>query len=142
MPNLQENTSTSAFYHTEWANLHRSYEQAEALSLVTKLVSVALYIYTSMNTPTPLIPCILTCLLWAQDAIWKTFQSRTEARLVQLENDLVNQQATQQGFYSQWQSQRPGIVGLLKSYCLTALRPTVAFPYGPLIAITGALSLI
>jgi len=41
--------------------------------------------------------------------------------------------------HSEWAAQRPGVIGLLAGYAASACRPTVAFPYAPLL-IAGALA--
>jgi hypothetical protein len=49
-----------------------------------------------------------------QDAIWKTFQSRIEARLLQIENCLLIESGEKEyQFYRLYQKNRSGVVGLM-----------------------------
>jgi len=80
-------------------------------------------------------PLLMLLVLWLQDAIWKTFQSRIEVRLLQLEEYLSDDQSldyTDQKpyqFNSQYVETRLGVVGLINEYFRQAIRPTVAYPY-------------
>ncbi|MEP6969097.1 MAG: hypothetical protein ABJA49_01565, partial [Betaproteobacteria bacterium] len=71
-------------------------------------------------------------VLWLQDAIFKTFQARLVARLLDLERHLAQGNATSgQAFqlHTIWQAGRKNLAGLLGEYLRSAMRPTVAFPY-------------
>lgn len=85
---------------------------------------------------------ILVLTLWLQDGIWKTFQSRTEHRLVQIEQTLVDGISTARNtdaelttalvafqFNHSFINQRPSGFKLIMEYGKQALRPTVAFPH-------------
>jgi hypothetical protein len=78
----------------------------------------------------------LTVLLcWTQESIYKTFQSRLSERLLRIEL-LLRQPAPEEPamqLHSDWASSRPGSVGLIASYAVSAFRPTVAFPYLPIV---------
>lgn len=125
---------TASYYQQEWGALHATYEQSEVLSLAIKIVAtLCCALWIGMGLP-PIIGSVILSVFWLQDAIWKTFQSRTETRLIQLEHSLNNAPLTQ-GFYSHWEHSRPGTLGLIKSYIRTAIRPTVAYPYAALIGL-------
>lgn len=129
--------NTQTEYQQEWMTLHKSYEQYEAYSLLIKIISVVLFfIAISLQLESPLI-VLVWLILWMQDAIWKTFQGRTEQRLNNIETGLLKQdKAIPFQFYSQWEATRPSTLGLLLEYVKQALRPTVAFPYAVLVTIS------
>ncbi|OUS24649.1 hypothetical protein A9Q99_24085 [Gammaproteobacteria bacterium 45_16_T64] len=120
----------------EWAALHRSYDQFDVLGLVIKLVAVVIAIAGLITALDTLIITALIAVLWLQEAIWKTFQGRTEQRLIAIEKALSTEESPETiSFYGDWQASRPGTVGLIKEYLANALRPTIAYPYVLLIAI-------
>jgi hypothetical protein len=41
--------------------------------------------------------------------------------------------------HSEWLASRSGVPGLLREYAVSALRPTVAFPYAVLLLLLGLL---
>ena len=124
---------------TEWTLLQNQYDSYEKYSLVIKLVNVALFsVLVAMNSSVLLILAVVL-VLWGQDAIWKTFQSRIESHLLILENSLKKAQADTQisafQFNSLFIDKRPSSMGLMIEYAKQALRPTVAFPHILLIVI-------
>lgn len=120
---------------TEWVALHASYEQAERFSLLIKLIAIIVTAILVALNMSALFTGVLICVFWLQDAIWKTFQSRTEQRLLLIENA---QETNYPRFYSHWEDSRPDTVTLLKSYIGSAFRPTVAYPYPVLIMLSIA----
>ncbi len=87
---------------------------------------------------------MLILTLWLQEGIWKTYQARSGERLLVIEAALKNPEKNgieasappfSFSFYSTWETQKPGIVGLILEYISNALRPTVMYPYVVLIAI-------
>lgn len=131
---------------TEWTLLQNQYDSYEKYSLVIKLVNVALFsVLVTMNTSDLLILAMLL-VLWGQDAIWKTFQSRIESHLLILEKSLKNVQADTQisafQFNSLFIDKRPSSMGLMIEYAKQALRPTVAFPHILLVVILLANDLL
>ncbi|MEW6984404.1 hypothetical protein AAD001_17265 [Colwelliaceae bacterium 6471] len=124
---------------TEWTLLQNQYDSYEKYSLVIKLVNVALFsVLVAMNSSDLLILAVVL-VLWGQDAIWKTFQSRIESHLLILEKSLKKAQADTQisafQFNSLFIDKRPSSMGLMIEYAKQALRPTVAFPHILLIVI-------
>lgn len=124
----------------EWKILQKSYDQYESYSLMIKLLTITLtFISLSLGFDLLLIATFIT-ILWLQDAIWKTFQARIEVRLIKLENFIAdNNQQTQEinlclpvpfQFNDDFASSRQGVLGLIKEYLTTMLKPTVAYPYG------------
>ena len=121
----------------EWAVLHPDIERYERLSLLIKLVSVAIGFLGIVYFANAFFTALFISILWLQDAIWKTFQKRLESRIVFIEQALANQQSDKEAFqfYSEWQQNRLGVSGLIKEYLASALKPTVAYPYMILLGI-------
>lgn len=129
--------STDKNYQKEWAVLQSSYDQYERYGLVIKITAIILFVAAfALNTSTIILTFALL-VLWLQEAIWKTFQSRTEQRLLTIEANLnkSNSPPAYQ-FYSEWETNRPSTLGLVKDYITQAFRPTIAFPYIILIIIS------
>ena len=121
----------------EWHTLQMANDSFEKLSLVIKLVAISLlFIAYATDVNGPSVAIILACL-WLQDAIWKTFQSRHEERLLDVERAIAAATAEiAYQFNSAFVKSRPGAFGLIKAYLENAFRPTVAFPHVVLIVLT------
>ncbi len=119
----------------EWQSLHVSHEQYEQYSLIIKLFSVALTLFSLAFYQVGLVTVLLLGILWLQEGIWKTYQARTCNRIELIEQALKNKNLVAFQFYSQFAEQRPSAVGLIKEYITNSLKPTVIFPYVPLICI-------
>lgn len=119
----------------EWALLQNQFDSYEKLSLLIKLVNVGLLAAAYFLNSMSVFVLFLLLIVWIQDAIWKTFQSRIETRLLELENylladgELGNCDKKAYQFNSQYQENRPGNLGLILEYLQQAIRPTVAFPH-------------
>lgn len=124
-------TETSALGH-EWATLQNNYEQYEKNCLLIKLGSTALFVFclvAELHT----VPAAATVLiLWIQEGIFRTYQSRLGERILRVEK-LLRETSPQVVYahqlHTEWQASRPGFGGLLVEYAKSMLRPTVAFPY-------------
>jgi Na+-transporting NADH:ubiquinone oxidoreductase subunit NqrC len=115
---------------TEWSLLQNQFDSYEKFSLLIKLANTGVLCTAYFVNRMSVFILFLLLILWMQDAIWKTFQSRIETRLLQLEGclfDESDEKAFQ--FNSQYQKNRPESVGLISEYLKQALRPTVAFPH-------------
>lgn len=88
-----------------------------------------------MASSLPLLYLVfIVCVLWLQDGIWKTFQSRIEQRLYIVEEYLAKVDSKDDSilafqFNRQFLASRPNSIGLIKLYVHQSLRPTIAFPY-------------
>ena len=138
---------TKADLSNEWMLLQNQYDSYEKYSLMIKLVAMVVFYFAHISEKIGWIVLILLAVFWLQDAIWKTFQSRIELRLLAVEEALsgshkedINSVVAYQ-FNTDFLSKRPSQIGLIKEYFMQALRPTVAFPYCVLIAllIVGAI---
>lgn len=125
----------------EWMLLQNQYDSYEKYSLVIKLLAMIVFYCSHISEKIGWIILILLSVFWLQDAIWKTFQSRIELRLLALEEALSDSQTDLKSkvlafqFNRDFMAKRPSQFGLIKEYLLQALRPTVAFPYIVLIAL-------
>lgn len=121
----------------EWITLQNNYEQYEKGGLLIKLSGVVLWAFGLALLVNPeFLTGIVVLLLWLQEGIYRTYQGRLGARILQIET-LLKQDAPATPFqlHSEWLATRPGVVGLLMEYAKSALRPTVAFPYGVLLLV-------
>lgn len=122
----------------EWQTLQKSSDLFEIGSLVIKLFTILLtFILLYMNLDL-VLSAGLVLILWLQDAIWKTFQSRFDSRILQIEHSIKMKQQGSIEFQTNWENTRPGTIGLVVAYLSNAVRPTVAYPY---IALLGLLAI-
>lgn len=127
----------------EWTALHRDCELQERSALWIKLGAVALSVVAVALSFDALLTVLLLALLWLQEAIVRTGQARLATRLLRIETLLrAPQPLAGQGcqLYSEWAASRPGSFGLLAEYAVHSVRPTVAFPYVPLVLLLWAVS--
>jgi len=120
----------------EWRTLQNNYEQYEKSALLIKLTAIVLCAAGLSLALYELLTGTVILLLWVQEAIFRTYQSRLGARILRVES-LIKQSAQIEGvafqLHSDWSCARPGAVGLLVEYAASALKPTVAFPYAILL---------
>lgn len=126
----------------EWVVIHADIERYERFALLIKLFSVLICLLCLVFSINPWFSLVLISILWLQEGIWKTFQQRSTNRVLQIEKSLRGDpDGAVQAFelYSVWQAQRQGTIGLIKEYLTTSLKPTVAYPYIILLALSFAL---
>lgn len=121
-------------FESEWLLLQNQFDGYEKYSLLIKLLSISIVSSFYLFNYVTLFTLIVLLILWMQDAIWKTFQSRIEPRLLDIEQlldtDLLeNSGKSPYQFNRQYHLTRPNQLGLIKEYISQALRPTVAYPY-------------
>ena len=125
----------------EWMLLQNQYDSYEKYSLVIKLLAMVVFYCSHISQKIGWIILLLLGVLWLQDAIWKTFQSRIELRLLALEEALSDRQQNSESGFLAYQfnrdflAKRTSQLGLIKEYFMQGLRPTVAFPYVVLIGL-------
>lgn len=125
----------------EWHTLQNHHEQHERNALLIKLAAVALAAASPLALPIWSAASLLL-VLWLQEGILRTSQSRLGERILRIEQALrAAAPAAACQLHSEWLAGRPGTAGLLAEYVKNALRPTVAFPYVPLLLLTGLLAL-
>lgn len=128
----------------EWTTLQNNHEHYESGALLIKLASVVLTAAGFAAHLNLKLMLALVALLWVQEAIYRTFQSRLGQRILRVERliKLGSQDAGALGaapalafqLHSDWTANRPGVVGLVAEYARSACKPTVAFPYAVLMA--------
>ena len=113
----------------EWLALQAQHERYEGLALGVKLVAFAAVVLVPDNV----FAVALLALLWLQEAVLKTFQSRLGDRLLAVEAGLKSAPSGEgvaaMQLHSDWLAHRPRGAGLVAQYLKSALRPTVALPY-------------
>ena len=127
-------SETTALDH-EWATLQNNYEQYEKSSLLIKLAGIALFVSCLALALHVAMAVAVMLVLWVQEGIFRTYQSRVGDRILRVEQ-LLKQASPQVAYacqlHTEWQAARPGFGGLLAEYAKSMLRPTVAFPYAVL----------
>ncbi|MBS1138879.1 MAG: hypothetical protein H6R13_332 [Proteobacteria bacterium] len=119
----------------EWQTLQANHEQHERNALSIKLVCLALCLIGLALRLPPVWIGFTVLLCWVQEGIYKTYQSRLTERLQRIEALLGQPEPMQVAMqlHTDWAASRPGSIGLIASYILSACRPTVAFPYLPIV---------
>ena len=122
-------------FTNEWCLLQNQFDSYEKYSLTIKLFAITLLSTAFILNTLTIFILILLIILWVQDAIWKTFQSRIETRLLQLEKDIANEHSSANKtkkayqFNSLYLLNRPSNIALINEYLRQAIRPTIAFPH-------------
>jgi len=125
----------------EWQELHNCHESYERLALIIKLLAVTLTVLLVVVAQSHLIILLVLAILWLQEGIWKTYQARTSDRIALIEQTITGNKQSEKNstsafqFYSQWSDNRTGALGLIKEYLKNAIKPTVIYPYVPLMII-------
>lgn len=128
----------------EWRVLQNQADAYEKHALYIKLLSFIIVATAVLISRGGLVIASVLVILWFQDAIWKTFQSRISDRLLKVEHALkrvsgqssnIDPDITPCQLNAEWMEKRLGFKGLLSEYMTQALRPTVAFPHVLLIAV-------
>jgi len=129
----------SSLLGLEWQTLQNNHEQHEKNALLIKLASLTLGI-GGLALSLPLLWIGFTVLLaWGLESIFKTYQARLSERLLRVEAMLGKPQPTDvpMQLHTEWAASRPGGAALIAGYALSACRPTVAFPYLPILLMLG-----
>lgn len=127
----------------EWTTLQHDCERYEHGAMWIKLSAAALFALSIVFGLDTAVTALLMAVLWLQEAILRTSQSRLGARLMRVEAWLREAEppagiACQ--LYTEWTAMRQGTGALLTEYLGNAVRPTVAFPYAVLLAAALALA--
>ncbi|TMM44910.1 hypothetical protein [Colwellia ponticola] len=139
------NTDSKQLLIAQWQTLHNSHENYEHYALIIKLVTIVMTVLAlafSINTLTLLL---ILATLWMQEGIWKTYQQRAVSAIIAIEDKLAPTQLEQLEqkneltkahlVYTQWQANRPNSTALIAEYIQNALKPTVLYPYFPLMLV-------
>jgi len=115
---------------TEWCLLQNQFDSYEKHSLYIKLVSIMVLLSAEISGVIGIPIIFILLVLWGQDAIWKTFQSRIEPRLFQLEKSIstdCSESACQ--FNTEYNKVSLSGLALIIEYARQSIRPTIAFPH-------------
>ncbi len=124
------NKTENPYLVQEWTVLQNQYDSYEKYSLLIKLISIIIFSGAILFSKPSIPLLIIMAILWLQDAIWKTFQSRIEPRLLKIECQLIEEEPTIAcQFNQQYLKYKSGIMGMIKEYLSQAVRPTIAYPY-------------
>jgi len=123
-------------FKTEWCLLQNQFDSYEKHSLYIKLLSIIVLLTAEISDVVNIFIVLLLVVLWIQDAIWKTFQSRIESWLLQIEK-YISEESEENVFQfnSEYHRVRLSGLSLINEYVRQAIRPTVAFPHIALILI-------
>ncbi len=128
----------------EWQTLQNNHEQYEKGSLLIKLTCLVAWGASLAANLAPIWIALLVLMLWLQDGIYKTYQTRLAQRLLRVES-LIRESppnAQPMQLHSEWLTLRKGGAGILLEYAMSACRPTVAYPYVPILLLVGILKLL
>jgi len=135
-------TVSPQLLHEQWQTLHNSHESYEQYALIIKLLAITSTLLVFTFSVTTFIAVLLIATLWLQEGIWKTFQSRTADAIMTIEEKLaLNESDPSNGsvqpylLYKQWQANRPNSKMLITEYVQNSLKPTVIYPYLPLMLV-------
>jgi len=114
----------------EWCLLQNQFDSYEKHSLYIKFFSIFVFLLAELLLNNSLFIVLILAVVWLQDAIWKTFQSRIEVRLLQVEQYIL-EETTDNAFQFNSEYQKNSLSGfsLINEYFSQAIRPTVAFPH-------------
>jgi len=117
-------------FKTEWCLLQNQFDSYEKHSLYIKLISVLVLLVAEVLDVISIFIVLILGVLWLQDAIWKTFQSRIETRLLQVEKCISDEsEACAFQFNNEYQRGSLSGLSLINEYARQSIRPTVAFPH-------------
>tara|TARA_B100000809_G_scaffold239660_1_gene261354 strand:- start:15 stop:443 length:429 start_codon:yes stop_codon:yes gene_type:complete len=126
----------------QWQTLHNDHENYESYALIIKLVAITITLFALAFSVTSMATLLLLATLWLQEGIWKTFQQRTVNAIIVIEDKLALTETEHQKesiqpylLYKQWQENRPATSALITEYISNSLKPTVLYPYFPLILV-------
>ena len=121
---------------TEWCLLQNQFDSYEKHSLYIKLLSIVVLLIAEVTGQINGYIVLILLVLWLQDGIWKTFQSRTEIRLLQIEK-YIAEKSEENAFQFNTVYDEASLNGLslVGEYARQSIRPTVAFPHVALILI-------
>ncbi|MFV0277754.1 MAG: hypothetical protein ACK5HY_11285 [Parahaliea sp.] len=135
---VRMSTGRESGYRTEWVLLQNQYDSYEKLSLLIKLSNIVITTLLLFVWHAGFWVVAVTAILWLQDGIWKTWQSRINTRLLEVEAALDDTASGAGGplqYNQRWRVTRPGVAGLAKAYLRNAMAPTVAYPHVVLVAL-------
>ena len=123
----------------QWQTLHNNHESYEKYALIIKLFAIGATLFSFVQPLAMFVMLLILACLWLQEGIWKTYQSRAAEAILAIEASLAKgkvenepMQSAPYLLYSHWQANRPSVKGLVSEYISNSLKPTVLYPYFPL----------
>ena len=130
-------------YEAEWCLLQNQFESYEKHSLYIKLSSILMLFLSEIFSVSMTSIFLILLVLWLQDAIWKTFQSRIEPRLLKIEKNIREKtEGNEFQFNKEYQLVETSSLSKILEYAKKAIRPTVAFPHIVLMIILVGCSVV
>mgnify|MGYP003138378106 FL=1 len=130
-------------YEAEWCLLQNQFESYEKHSLYIKLSSILMLFLSEIFSVSMTSIFLILLVLWLQDAIWKTFQSRIEPRLLKIEKNIREKtEGSEFQFNREYQLVEPSSLSKILEYSKQAIRPTLAFPHIVLMIILVGCSVV
>jgi hypothetical protein len=130
-------------YEAEWCLLQNQFESYEKHSLYIKLSSILMLFLSEIFSVSMTSIFLILLVLWLQDAIWKTFQSRIEPRLLKIEKNIREKtEGSEFQFNKEYQLVETSGLSKILEYAKQAIRPTVAFPHIVLMIILVGCSVV
>ncbi|PHQ55784.1 MAG: hypothetical protein COA29_04760 [Porticoccus sp.] len=130
-------------YEAEWCLLQNQFESYEKHSLYIKLSSILMLFLSEIFSVSMTSRFLVLLVLWLQDAIWKTFQSRIEPRLLKIEKNIREKtEGSEFQFNKEYQLVETSGLSKILEYAKQAIRPTVAFPHIVLMIILVGCSVV
>ncbi|MFN4291612.1 MAG: hypothetical protein ACK4E7_12110 [Permianibacter sp.] len=131
-----------AMWQQEWLLLQQQNEAQETQALHIKLATLAL-VALAFFTEEPAFALLLSLLGWGLDVIVRSQQQRLVNRLLHIEAALRGPtDGLPLQLHSNWQRERGGLAALLREYAAQLPRPSVLYPYLPLLLLAPVLMLI
>lgn len=87
--NMAEQQVAEYELQAEWQVLQSQFDSYEKFSLIIKLVAICTFAAFAITQDSPVLFALTFAMLWLQDAIWKTFQTRIEDRILAIEAALA-----------------------------------------------------
>jgi len=135
-------TVSKQFLVEQWQTLHNNHENYESYALIIKLVATAITLFALTFSIATIVTLLLLATIWLQEGIWKTYQQRTVNAIIEIEDKLALKEAEQTDesmqpylVYKQFQKNRPAVNALIAEYISNSLKPTVIYPYVPLMIV-------
>jgi hypothetical protein len=126
----------------QWQTLHNNHETYENYALIIKLVATTITLFAFAFSVATFVTLLILATLWLQEGIWKTFQQRTANAIITIEDKLAQNEVEQKDesneaylLYKHWQVNRPNTKKLIAEYVSNSLKPTVMYPYLPLLLV-------
>ena len=122
----------------EWTTLQNNHEACERNALLIKVTAVVLFAVGVALSFSTLLASFILLILWVQEAMTRTTQSRLGTRLLHIEHMFKLDPMDDGGafqLHSDWLASRAGLSGQLEQYAASATRPTLDFPYFALLLV-------